>query len=278
MSERPSDEVAESPEKQVRRLQRQLKTSDRRAAQLEQSASTNARLLTGVMTELDDERKRSESLLRNILPEGIIKRLGDGEQLIADRYEEASVIFSDFVGFTEASSEMEPRVLVESLNTIFSRFDSLSQDLGVEKIKTIGDAYLAVAGVPDERPDHASASATMALGMIEALDEVNQHLETPFRIRIGVASGPVVAGVIGTHKYVYDVWGDTVNLASRLETSCPSGRIQVSQATARALGDAFGLEGRGEIELKGKGSVTTYFLSRRVTSGSDGDALMSPSR
>jgi adenylate cyclase len=173
---------------------------------------------------------------------------------------------------------MEPRVLVESLNAIFSRFDSLSQDLGVEKIKTIGDAYLAVAGVPDERPDHASASAKMALGMIEALDEVNQHLETPFRIRIGVASGPVVAGVIGTHKYVYDVWGDTVNLASRLETSCPAGRVQVSHATARALGDTFGLEERGEIELKGKGSVTTYFLSRRVTSGSDGDALISPSR
>jgi class 3 adenylate cyclase len=259
MTERSNDEV-EAPEKQVRRLQRQLKTSERRAAQLESSAATNARLLKGVMAELDTEKGRSETLLRNILPQQIIKRLGDGAELIADRYEEASVIFSDFEGFTAISSDMEPRALVESLNAIFSRFDALSQRLGVEKIKTIGDAYLAVAGVPDRRPDHAPAGAKMALGMIEQLEEANADLDTPFRIRVGIATGPVVAGVIGTHKYVYDIWGDTVNLASRLETTCEAGRVQISEATARLLGGGFVLHDRGMVALKGKGDVRAYYL------------------
>ncbi|MFV2062128.1 MAG: adenylate/guanylate cyclase domain-containing protein [Chloroflexota bacterium] len=264
MTERPGDEI-EAPRKQVRRLQRQLKTSERRAAQLEHSATTNARLLKSVMSELDTEKMRSETLLRNILPQQIIKRLSDGEQLIADRYREASVIFSDFEGFTAISSDLEPRVLVESLNAIFSRFDALSQQLGVEKIKTIGDAYLAVAGVPVGRPDHAAACAQMALGMIDELQQANVDLATPFRIRIGIATGPVVAGVIGTHKYVYDIWGDTVNLASRLETSCEAGRIQISERTASQLGDMFVLENRGSLTLKGKGDVIAFYLTGRFS-------------
>ena len=259
-----SDSPSDKPDKELRKLQRQLKVQERRAGQLEEFVQTKENLLRGLMTELDEEKKKSESLLRNILPEPIIERLNDGETVIADRHDEVSVVFSDFEGFTAISSRMDPTTLVESLNSIFSRFDTLSQELGVEKIKTIGDAYLAVAGVPSERQDHAAAIADMALGMLRALGDVNQTLDAPFQIRIGVATGPVVAGIIGTHKFVYDVWGDTVNLASRLETTSEPNRIQISQATAEALGDAFAIEERGEVELKGKGLVSTFFLNGRT--------------
>lgn len=258
------DGGAEDPAKLVRKLQRQLKISERRSGQLEDIAQTKERLLKGLMTELDEEKKKSDSLLRNILPVQIIDRLNQGEKVIADRYEEVSVVFSDFQGFTAISSKLDPAVLVESLNSIFSRFDALSQELGVEKIKTIGDAYLAVAGVPAARPDHATAIADMALGMLAALEEANAGFETPFHIRIGVATGPVVAGIIGTHKFVYDVWGDTVNVASRLETTSEQDRIQISERTAALVGDDFVVEYRGEVELKGKGAVPTFFLNGRA--------------
>jgi class 3 adenylate cyclase len=254
----------ERPDKEIRKLQRQLKIQERRAGQLEDFVQTKEKLLKGLMTELDEEKKKSEALLRNILPEEIIGRLNSGETLIADRFDDVSVVFSDFQGFTAISSQLEPAILVQSLNTIFSRFDALTQELGVEKIKTIGDAYLAVAGVPTERPDHAVAIADMALGMLEALRDVNRGATTPMRIRIGVATGPVVAGIIGTHKFVYDVWGDTVNVASRLETTSEPDRIQISERTAAGLRDRFVIEGRGEIELKGKGKVPTFFLNGRV--------------
>jgi class 3 adenylate cyclase len=254
-----------NPEKQIRKLERQLKISERRASQLEDFAQTKERLLKGLMTELDEEKKRSDSLLRNILPGEIITRLGEGETVIADRHDDVSVVFSDFQGFTAISSRLDPTVLVESLNAIFSLFDALSQELGVEKIKTIGDAYLAVAGVPGERPDHATAIADMALGMIDALQEANEAFEVPFHFRIGVATGPVVAGIIGTHKFVYDVWGDTVNVASRLESTSEPDRIQISAETTSRLGESFVIEERGEVELKGKGLVPTYFLNGRVS-------------
>ena len=256
--------TVENPNKLIRKLQRQLKLTERRGSQLESFAETKERLLKGLMAELDEEKQKSEALLRNILPEQVIERLNRGETLIADRYESVSVVFSDFQGFTALSSRIDPTVLVERLNLIFSKFDALSQRLGVEKIKTIGDAYLAVAGVPIARPDHAVAAADMALGMIDGLREVNETFETPFRIRIGVASGPVVAGIIGIHKFVYDVWGDTVNVASRLETTSEPDRIQISAATAGFLGDSFQLEPRGQIELKGKGAMSTYFLNARA--------------
>jgi class 3 adenylate cyclase len=259
-----TDDPVENPDKLVRKLQRQLKISDRRAGQLEDFAQTKERLLKGLMSELDEEKKKSESLLRNILPLAIIDRLNEGETIIADRHDEVSVVFSDFQGFTAISSRLDPTVLVESLNAIFSKFDALSQELGVEKIKTIGDAYLAVCGVPSERPDHVMAIADMALGMLEALSEANEDLEVPFHIRIGVATGPVVAGIIGTHKFVYDVWGDTVNVASRLETTSEPDRIQISAETAERLDDSFLVEYRGEVELKGKGKVPTYFLNGRA--------------
>ena len=259
-----ADDPGQKLDKELRKLQRQLKINERRSSQLEDFVQTKERLLQGLMAELDEEKKKSESLLRNILPEQIIDRLNDGETIIADRYDEVSVVFSDFEGFTAISSRMDPTTLVESLNSIFSKFDSLTQELGVEKIKTIGDAYLAVAGVPIERPDHAIAVADLALGMMGALREANASFEVPFHIRIGVATGPVVTGIIGTHKFVYDVWGDTVNLASRLETTSEPDRIQISERTAEALGDAFDIEKRGEVELKGKGMVPTFFLNGRA--------------
>ncbi len=259
-----TDGSTDKPDKELRKLQRQLKINERRSSQLEDFVQTKEKLLKGLMSELDEEKKKSESLLRNILPEQIIDRLRAGETIIADRHDEVSVVFSDFQGFTAISSRMDPTALVERLNSIFSKFDALTQKLGVEKIKTIGDAYLAVAGAPTERPDHAAAIADMALGMLEALREANESFDVPFHIRIGVATGPVVTGIIGTHKFVYDVWGDTVNVASRLETTSEPDRIQISERTADALGDAFEIERRGEVELKGKGMVPTFFLNGRA--------------
>jgi adenylate cyclase len=148
------------------------------------------------------------------------------------------------------------------LNRLFSEFDALARELGVEKIKTIGDAYMAVAGVPDPNPDPFAAIANMALGMIDRLGRVNRHFGWPLQIRIGMHSGPVVAGIIGTHRFVYDVWGDTVNVASRLEAYSLPNRIHVSQDTARHLVGRFALEPRGSIDVKGKGKLETFFLSR----------------
>lgn len=264
MNDGSAGDPVERPDKEIRKLQRQLKIQERRAGQLEDFVQTKEKLLKGLMNELDEEKKKSDSLLRNILPGEIIERLNSGETIIADRFDEVSVVFSDFQGFTAISSQLEPAVLVQSLNAIFSKFDALTQELGVEKIKTIGDAYMAVAGVPIERPDHATAIADMALGMLEALGEVNRGSNTPFRIRVGVATGPVVAGIIGTHKFVYDVWGDTVNVASRLETTSDPDRIQISERTAAGLGDRFLIERRGEIELKGKGKLPTFYLNGRA--------------
>jgi guanylate cyclase len=170
-----------------------------------------------------------------------------------------TVVFSDLVGFTEISSRLDVADLVAGLNHLFSAFDSSCDALGVEKIKTIGDAYLAVAGLPGSRGDHQAAAAELALAMRDAVREAGP----PWQIRIGMHSGPAIAGVIGRRKFVYDVWGDTVNVASRLETSAPTDHIQVSEPVAVALADAFVLEPRGSIELKGKGSTPTYFLAGR---------------
>ena len=171
------------------------------------------------------------------------------------------MLFSDLVGFTEISSRMPPRQLVEQLNTLFSRFDDHASALGVEKIKMIGDAYMVVAGAPEPRADHARAIAEMALRMMRTVTRQTRDLGTPFRARIGIDSGPVVAGIIGTHRFLYDVWGDTVNVASRLEQLSPAGRVQVSERTARLLADSFELEARGTINVKGKGQLKTFFLT-----------------
>jgi class 3 adenylate cyclase len=218
------------------------------------------------LAELKVEKEKSEALLRNILPEPIVKRLSAGETTIADGFSEVSILFADLVGFTPAAARMTPERLVDRLNDIVTAFDELALSLGVEKIKTIGDAYMAVSGLPEPRHDHAETVARFAIAMMEALEANNRIDGTPaFQLRIGIHTGPVVAGVIGHHKFIYDVWGDTVNVASRLESSSNPGRIHVSEATRRALAGRFRFESRGLVDLKGRGPTQTFFLDQRLS-------------
>ena len=209
------------------------------------------------------ERQRHEILLRNILPGQIVTRLNKGEVVIADRVEEATILFADLVGFTAVASRVTPAVLVDNLNRIFSAFDDLCRRSGIEKIKTIGDAYMAAAGLPVPRPDHAEAIADFALAMLDTLEAVNATIDVPFQLRIGIHTGPVVAGVIGSHRFLYDIWGDAVNLASRLESHSLPGRIHVSPQTSEVLTSRYELEHRGLIDLRGIGKVSTTFLIGR---------------
>jgi class 3 adenylate cyclase len=241
------------------RLARRVARVEGTLREVEQIRDTNARLLERIRGELELERRRSYDLLRNVLPETIIDRLNAGEGTIADRHEDVAVVFSDFVGFTEISSQLPAATVVTALNSLFSTFDAACDSLGVEKIKTIGDAYLAAAGLPGSGGDHLHAAADLALAMRATVTAAGE----PWEVRIGIHRGPVVAGVIGTSKFVYDLWGDTVNVASRLEMTAPPGRIQVSEAVATGLGESFELEGRGSIELKGKGSTEAFFLLGR---------------
>ncbi len=217
------------------------------------------------LDRLEEEKERYERLLLNILPQQIVERLNEGETIIADRFEAATVLFGDLVKFTELSSQMQPGPLVQHLNRLFSEFDVLADELGVEKIKMIGDCYMVAAGVPVPSANHAQTVAQMGLGMLEILDRVNRAFDRPWMIRIGINSGPVIAGIIGTHRFVYDMWGDTVNLASRLESHGMANRIQISGATARLLADDFEIEPRGTIGIKGKGRLKTYFLNAART-------------
>lgn len=210
------------------------------------------------------EKERSEQLLLNILPAPIVDRLKDGETVIADHLANVTILFADFVGFTELSSKLSAPELVGVLGRVFSAFDRLAVKFGVEKIKTIGDAYMAACGLFGQRDDHAHAVGNMAMAMIETLGKLNDELPTRLEIRIGINSSDVIAGVIGTHKFVYDIWGDAVNVASRLESTSLPGCIQVSRATYEHLRDEFIFEPRGGLEIKGKGSLQTYFLIRRV--------------
>jgi adenylate cyclase len=209
------------------------------------------------------EKERSEQLLLNILPNAIVKRLHGGETVIADQLSNVTILFSDLVAFTKLSSQLSAGDLVRLLNGLFSEFDRLALSLGVEKIKTIGDAYMLVGGLPEPRADHAHAVADMALAMIEAVDRLNCELPIPLQMRIGIHSGDVVAGVIGTHKFAYDIWGDAVNVASRMESHSMPNRIQISAATRRHLHEGFRLEPHGTVDIKGKGPMETYFLLGR---------------
>lgn len=221
---------------------------------------------TRIKTHLDlkREQERSESLLLNILPAPIAARLKAGESNIADGYAEASILFADIVGFTRMASQISPKQLVVILNALFSRFDQLTAQFGVEKIKTIGDAYMVSAGVPVPRPDHAEAMAEMAFAMLAALREHNQEFGSAMQVRIGIASGPVVAGVIGLKRFIYDLWGDTVNLASRMESHGIPGAIQVSAETRNRLQGHYALEARGEIEIKGLGPTPAWLLREKI--------------
>jgi PAS domain S-box-containing protein len=212
-------------------------------------------------SELRKERNKTENLLLNLLPEPIAERLKEEPGVIADKFENATILFADLVNFTQISTTMSATKLVYLLNEIFSSFDELSEKHGLEKIKTIGDAYMVAGGIPIARPDHAEASAEMALDMLVAIDELNVKLEGTFDLRIGINSGPVVAGVIGTKKFIYDLWGNAVNTASRMESHGVPGRIQVSFYTYELLRDKYEFEERGLIDIKGQGEMRTYFLT-----------------
>jgi adenylate cyclase len=208
------------------------------------------------------EFARSEALLTNILPPAIAARLKRAnEPVIADSHAEASILFADLAGFTARAADTLPVKLVLFLNDLFTAFDQLVERYGLEKIKTTGDAYMVVSGVPAPRADHAEALARLALDMRAAVVRIAESSGRALSIRIGISSGPVVAGVVGTKKFFYDVWGDTVNVASRMESTGEPGKIQVSEATYVLLKDAFELEARGEIEVKGKGRMRTWFLT-----------------
>jgi class 3 adenylate cyclase len=205
------------------------------------------------------EQERSERLLLNILPRPIAERLKADPGIIAERFEAVTVLFADIVGFTSLAAVSDPAALVELLNAIFSRFDELAEGHGLEKIKTIGDTYMAVAGLPTPRPDHADAAAAMALDMQQAIAEL---ADGRLQLRIGLHSGPVVAGVIGRRKFSYDLWGDTVNIASRMESYGAPGAIQISAATYELLGPGFACAPRGIISVKGCGPMDAWYLHR----------------
>jgi class 3 adenylate cyclase/CheY-like chemotaxis protein len=213
------------------------------------------------IADLEQEKRRSEALLLNILPQGIVNRLRKGETVIADRVSAATILFCDLVGFTTISQEMPADRVIDFLGRIFAEFDHLAAAYGVEKIKTIGDAYMVAAGIPEAQPDHAIRIAELATRMLETVNDVAAATGVNLQARIGVHSGSIVAGVIGTHKFAYDIWGDTVNTASRMESHSLPGRIQVSAATRSLLGDRFSFERRGSIVVKGKGTMETFFLN-----------------
>jgi class 3 adenylate cyclase len=212
-------------------------------------------------TELIEQKNReNERLLLNILPPEIATRLKDGEQEIADSFADVTVLFGDIVGFTALSSHTSATDIVEMLNGLFSLYDEAAQELGIEKIKTIGDCYMAVCGLPRPCPDHADRMARMALRMAEATRKYGEDKGIDLRLRIGINSGPVVAGVIGTTKFIYDLWGDTVNLASRMESTGVPGQIQVTRAVYECLKDSYEFESRGMVKVKGKGEIEAWLL------------------
>jgi len=209
---------------------------------------------------LEEEHRKSESLLLNILPNAIATRLKSNAEPIADGFEEVTILFADVVGFTPMSEGLPPAVVVAFLNQLFSDFDRLAEKHGLEKIKTIGDAYMVAAGIPEPRRDHAAAIARMALDMREIAERRSTPTGQRLQLRIGINSGPAVAGVIGLRKFSYDLWGDTVNTAARMESHGVAGGIQVTEATRRLLETEFEFEERGVVEIKGKGAMKLSLL------------------
>jgi guanylate cyclase len=220
-----------------------------------------ARQREDALGALRSEHERAESLLLNILPGSIATRLKASPKTIADQFDAASVLFADVVDFTPQSERMTPAQVVGTLDRLFSHFDTLAERYGIEKIKTIGDAYMAAAGVPDPRPDHARALALLALDMLDATSGAVGDLG--LKLRIGINSGPVVAGVIGRKRFLYDLWGDAVNTASRMESQGTPNHIQITRGTYELIKDEFECEPRGTISVKGKGEMETWYLVGR---------------
>ncbi|HEY9690121.1 MAG TPA: adenylate/guanylate cyclase domain-containing protein, partial [Coleofasciculaceae cyanobacterium] len=234
---------------------------------------------------LRDEQSRTQKLLLNVLPQAIVDRLARNDRLdmdnevLADRFEEATILFADIVDFTPLSVQLPPLELVKLLNRIFSAFDRLAEDFGLEKIKTIGDAYMVVGGIPVPRPDHAIAIMEMAIAMRREINQLRRETGLPLALRIGINTGAVVAGVIGIKKFSYDLWGDTVNVASRMESQGIPGKIQVTEATYEYLKDHYEFERWSNLAVKGRGRMTAYlYVRRRSTSATpEADGPDSPS-
>ncbi len=210
---------------------------------------------------LRQEQEKSERLLLNILPKSIVEQLKENPNLIADQYDEATFLFADIVGFTGLSASMSPEEVVKLLNEIFSIFDQIVERQGLEKIRTIGDSYFVAGGLPRRRSDHAEAAAEMALEMQQEIARFQWSNGESIKLRVGInTGGPVVAAVIGIKKFAYDIWGDTVNIASRMESQGVPGKIQVTAATYEKLRNKYLFEERGAIAIRGKGEMTTYWL------------------
>jgi adenylate cyclase len=224
--------------------------------------------------EMEAQYERSETLLANMLPASIAERLKEPDRsVIADKYDEASVLFADIVGFTERASSTAPADLVRFLDRLYSAFDALVDKHGLEKIKVSGDSYMVVSGVPRPRPDHAQALADFALDMANVAAGLKDPHGHSVPLRVGMAYGPVVAGVVGSRRFFYDVWGDAVNVASRMESTDSVGRIQVPEAMYERLKDEFVLQERGHIDVKGKGLIRTWYLIGRKATEGPGDLL-----
>jgi class 3 adenylate cyclase len=211
------------------------------------------------LRQIELEKRRADSLLHAILPGQIVDRLQAGEEIIADRFEEVSILFADIVGFSPIAARLPPSDLVKLLDRMFSKFDVLAQKYRVEKIKTIGDAYMAACGVPEPVSDHADRVLALGRSMLESVQDAAAGSEG-FHIRIGIHSGPVVAGLIGRHRFVYDVWGETVNIASRLESQGIVDCMQISEATRRMLHGIWTMEVRCSVDLRGIGLIDTYLV------------------
>lgn len=293
-----SDSDKKTMLKSAENIQREIELLKFKAERILKDKSTLLTLLNRTSEDLEQalrqvqaEQEVSERLLLNILPGPIAERLKRGERTIADSFPEVSLMFVDIAEFTPLAAGISPTKLVFLLNQIFSTFDKLARKYGLEKIKTIGDAYMVAGGLPIPRPDHAEAIAEMAIDIqeiippfaeaIAEMEKIPPFKRTdngPLRVRVGIHTGPVVAGVIGINKFSYDLWGDTVSIASRMESQGIDGRIQVTMATYERLKDNYLFEDRGKILVKGKGEMSTYFLvGRKVTTFAHATHLMCPS-
>jgi len=261
-------------QKKVRTLTKKLERSETNRIHLEQMWERNSNLFQTLNAEIEQqrsliqkqnqqlefERQKSENLLLNIFPLSIAQRLKEDQSVIADYFHSTTVLFTDIVGFTKLSENLTPSELVQFLNKIFTSFDSLVEKYQLEKIKTVGDAYMVAGGFPEPRLDHVEAIADLALEMRDSMVRFHMENNQSVSMRTGIHTGPAVAGVIGIKKFLYDVWGDTVNTASRMESHGIGGQIQVSNAIYKVLKDKYILKKRGSVEIKGKGKLTTYWL------------------
>jgi class 3 adenylate cyclase len=214
--------------------------------------------------QLQVEQEKSEQLLLSILPKPIAERMKKGETNIADGHADATVLLADLVGFTSLSAHIDPEEIVQLLNEVFSAFDVLVEKHGLEKIKTIGDAYMVAGGISVARPDHAEAIAELAIDLREEIERLNRQYDTSIRLRIGISTGPVVAGVIGRKKFAYDIWGETVNLAFRLESTAEAGKIQIAESTYERLKDKYEFEKKHSVDAKGNSEPSAYWLGNRI--------------